>query len=254
MKSILCVFVLLLALSLSAQDSYYYLRVVEGSDKSFVNLRVRPERSDAIEEIETTGCEAIRTISFNKFLRAEPVVTKKEGFLLAMELNSFKKLSASEYKLNYLTNLQEDIIFRIGEEFSLNYFNKRSEILNRDESILLWLFVTRIVVANGDKKLPTDIISRTQEIALVGEFVWRSLYKSSAVSDIWVYSLHNPNQYSANLILDASGNLITKIMVCPELLYGKEGNLDLLDLVERSSREFKDFANIDKRRRHHKQW
>lgn len=252
MKIILCVFVLHMVLSLSAQESYDYLKVVDEKGKSYVNLRVRPERNGAIKEIETTGCEAIRTLCFQKFLKAEPGITKKEGFLLAMELNSWQKFSASEYKLKYLTNLQEDIIWEIGEKFSLNYFNKRSEILNREESVLLWLFVTRIVVAHGDKKLPTDIISRTQEIALVGEFVWRSLYKSSGVSDIWVYSLHNPDKYSANLLVDASGNLLTKIMVCPELLYGKEGNLDLLDLVERSSKELKDFANIDRGRRHHK--
>lgn len=253
MKKILSVVVFFLAISLSAQESYHYLKVVDGSNKSYVNLRVRPERNDAIEEIETTGPEAIRTLCFHKFLKAEPTITKKEGFLLAMELNSWQKFSSPDYKLNYLTNLQEEVIYKLGELFSLNYFKKNSEVLNREESVLLWLFVTRIVVANGDKKLPADIIGRTQEIALVGEFVWCSLYKSADASDIWVYSLHNPNQYSANLILDASGNLLTKIMVCPELLYGKEGNLDLLDLVERSSRELKDFANIDKKRKHHKQ-
>lgn len=253
MKCIVCVFVLLLALSLSAQDSYCYLRVVDG-DKSYVNLRVRPEREDARERIETTGCEAIRTVSFNKFLKAELTITKKEGFLLAMELNSWQKFSASDYKLNYLTNLQEEVIYKLGELFSLNYFKRNSEVLNREESILLWLYVTRIVVAHGSKKLPIDIVSRTQEITQVGELVWRSLYRSSDVSDIWIYSLHNPNQYSVNLLVDASGNLITKIMVCPELLYGKEGTLDLLELVERSSKELKSFASDNQERRRHKRW
>ena len=238
MKIILLVIIFIFGGNALAQGPYYYLEIVVENGDSWVNIRSLPlnEQSD-----EMSGHEGIKTISFMKFLKTKQSITKSEGFLLAMELQNWQKISQPLYQRSYLKNINEDLVDKMAEICSLSLFGKKTELLNRQELLMLWLCVSRVFVFHDFNKVPLDFKLQSKEISLVAEFVWTAMPKNSSVSDIRIFSLHDPESFSVSLLVDSSDNIMTKVMVCPEIYYK---DIYSLELINKSSKELKSFGAL----------
>jgi hypothetical protein len=235
MKKMLVFAFLSLALVLNAQD-YDYLQVLVANGEKSVSLRVKPKSlgSNFLER------SVIETVNFQDFLNVEPGITRPEGFFLCQELSSWEKKNDYFQASEILEQARCAYVQKLARGASSCLFADSLKNLERDKFIMLWLSLTRHTVKHNYHGRNLDFLEESRRLALTGKAIWDLLPKSWAVEDIYVYPLGDASGLWVNLLVDAGTNHMTKIVLFPELYYGKEKFS--YDLVNKSSKDLKRFA------------
>jgi hypothetical protein len=233
MKSLLVSFVVLCSfLNVFAQkEQYRYLKIQDEEGDAWISVCERPCDSDY------TG-ETIKTLSFQKFAEAKVGLTKSEGFELAFELEHWRDLSPLSGSLCNI-QIKEDVLRKVISVFANHLYHKKPEDLNRQETLFLWLKVTRALFFHYNREAPLNFQQRSRDAAILGEMVWELMPENLSVCDVKVFSLHNPKWMSVNLLLDCGGNIMTKVTVIPDLYFKENFSLAML---EKSSKNLKKFG------------
>jgi hypothetical protein len=236
MKKMIFLFLFIPFLAL-AQGSYDYLAIVTDNGQKLARIKATQSsyKNNFLE------VNRIKTVDYQELLEAEPSITKPESYFLVMELESFRHSSGTIRYSGLLGKEDGESITRLANDLSCCLFNQELCSLERDKFIMLWISLSRTIVKNHNQLNgeTIDWKKESEQIALTGELVWSLLPKSWTVEDIRVFSLHDCN-ISANLLIDAGENIMTKIILFPELQYERK-NFSY-DLVEKSSRDLKHFG------------
>ena len=222
-----------------AQEPYRYLEVVIEKGCSLVKIRPEPVANKSWLE---NNC--IKTVNFRQFITAEPTITQPEGFFLVQELNEWQKNSKKFTEQDFLNNVPSKSIKTLADNLANRLFGERLCNLDRDKFFLLWLNITRSVFKSNNQGTYLDDKDRIIQSSLTGVWVWNLIDKSWVVQDVSIFSLHDSNGQSVTLLIDAGANIMTKIMICPELYYKRKDFS--YDLVNKSSQEFKNFLTCKK--------
>ncbi|MFA6514445.1 MAG: hypothetical protein WCT50_04145 [Patescibacteria group bacterium] len=217
------------------QEPYDYLAIVTDHGQELARIKSKPDtyKANFLER------NLIKTVSYQQFLEAEPSITRPEGYFLVMELENFRQSSDTTRYFGLLGKEDKESIVKLANDLSCCLFNEELSSLKRDKFIMLWISLSRMIVKNNNQDKKIDWKKQSEEIALIGELVWSFLPKSWEVEDIRVFSLRDYN-ISANLLIDAGGNIMTKIILFPELQYERK-NFSY-NLVEKSSKDLKHFG------------
>jgi hypothetical protein len=233
-KRLVFVLLLIIVLAANAQD-YDYLQVVVANGETFVNLRAKPKSLGY-----TLNSNAIKTISWQNFLEMEPGVTRPGGFFLCQELNHWERNSDDLQRINLYRIANSRQFKKLAGEASFCLFADSLRDLERDKFIMFWISLTRNIVKHQSHGSKFNFPQESQRLALTGKLIWDLLPKSWAVEDIYVYPLGDASGLWVNLLVDAGNNTMTKIILFPELYYGKEKFS--YDLVNKLSKDLKNFA------------
>jgi len=234
MKTIMLLFWVLVGMSVFSQEPYRYLEVVIDHGDAWIKIHPKP-----ITDRSWLEDDCIKTVSFRQFMAAEPTITQPEGFYLVEELEAFRKVAKNLGQPSLLNQVSAKSITTLDNYLSRELFGQGLYNLERDKFFLLWLSLTRVVVKSNSHNMYLDTKDKATQAALTGEWVWNLMVKSWTVQDVRVFVLNNPQGLAVNLLVDAGANIMTKIMVCPELSYKKQFSYDL---VEKSSKDLKKFA------------
>jgi hypothetical protein len=233
-KRLVFVLLLLIVLATSAQD-YDYLQVIVSNGETFVNLRARPKSLGY-----TLNNNVIKTTSWQNFLEIEPGITRPGGFFLCQELNHWERNSDDLQRISLYRIANGRQLKKLATDASFCLFADSLRNLERDKFIMFWISLTRSIVTHGRHGAKFNFLQESQRLALTGKLIWDLLPKSSAVEDIYVYPLSDASGTWVNLLVDAGNNVMTKIILFPELYYGKKEFS--YDLVNKSSKDLKKFA------------
>lgn len=202
-----------------------YLKVVYEKDEAWVNICREGNK--------------VKVVSLNDFMKAEPVITNSEGYELASELGRW---SDSMRVFSRLDNKQirEEVLNSMLNIFSRHYYRKEPEQLSRKECLSLWVEVSRAIFCHHFRDLPLKFCEQSKEAALIGEMMWPLIWRrNSLLEDIMIFSIHKPGGFSVNLLLDKSGNIMTKVIIVSDIYYREEFSLSLLN---KNSKALKAFA------------
>lgn len=224
MKTLMLLFWVLIGSSILAQEPYRYLEVVV--DKGIAWVRIRPE---PIKDKTWLEDDCIKTVSFRQFASAEPVITQPEGFYLVEELERWCQVSKNLHQNYFLNQVPAKSVRILANRLSRQLFGEELYNLQRDKFFMLWLSLTRVVMKTNNHGMYLDSKDKATQVALTGEWVWKVIARSWTVQDVQVFALHNPNASSVNLLVDAGANIMTKVMIYPELNYDKKFSYDLVD-------------------------
>lgn len=235
MKKMLVSAFLFIALVVNAQDYDYLQVLVVGGEKS-VSLRVKPKSlgSSFLEK------SVIKTISFEDFLEIEPAITRPEGFFLCQELSNWERKNDYFQASEILETSRRRHAQRLASGAATCLFSDSLKNLERDKFIMLWVSLTRHTIKHNYHGRNFNFLEESRRLALIGKAIWDLLPKSWAVEDIYVYPLGDSSGLWVNLLVDAGTNNLTKVILFPELYYGKE-NFSY-SLVNKSSKDLKKFA------------
>ena len=214
-----------------AQESYRYLKVEVTKGAAWVKILPEP-----VADKTWLEDDCIKTIGFKHFVAIEPEITQPEGFYLVEELEDWCRVSGKLHQNSFLNHVSAKAVHSLAENLSSQLFGECLCNLPRDKYFELWLSLTRAVVKTNSRGMYLDKADKATQVALTGEWVWKVITRSWTVQDVGVYALHQPNKMSANLLVDAGSNVMTKIMIYPELQYKKRFSYDLVD---KSSRDLK---------------
>jgi hypothetical protein len=238
MKKIIFIFLAFSAFEVFAQEPYNYLEIKVENGDSWVNIRSIPLVLDS----SIFERRLIKNVSFQEFLDAKPDITQPEGLYLTMELENWREASEILNRPHLPKGVSNKYISEMV--YALSDFSLVDSVIDfdRDKFIYLWISLTRAVISrnNHHSSKTLDFKHQSKEIALAAELIWNLMPKSWTVADVNVFSLHNPNGQSVNLLIDAGGNIMTKIVVYPEYLY-RHRHFSY-DLVNKSSRDLKYFG------------
>lgn len=234
MKKNLVFVLLLFVLAVNAQD-YDYLQVILVDGETFVNLRAKPKSLGY-----TLNNNAIKTTSWQNFLEMEPGITRPGGFFLCQELNHWERNSDDLQRISLYRIANSHQLRKLATDASFCLFADSLRNLERDKFIMFWISLTRNIVKHNSHGSKFNFPQESQRLALTGKLIWDLLPKSWAVEDIYVYPLGDASGLWVNLLIDAGNNTITKIVLFPELYYGKKEFS--YDLVNKSSKDLKKFA------------
>jgi hypothetical protein len=203
--------------------------------ETFINLRARPKSLGY-----TLKNSVIKTISWRSFLEVEPAITRPEGFFLCQELNHWERNSDDLQRISLSRIAHSRQFKKLAANASFCLFADSLKNLERDKFIMFWVSLTRSVVKYSSHESRLNFPQESQDLALTGKLIWDLLPKSPAVEDIYVYPLGDASGLWANLLVDAGNNIMTKVILFPELYYGKKEFS--YDLVNKSSKDLKKFA------------
>jgi hypothetical protein len=236
MKTFMLLFWVLIGGSLLAQEPYRYLEVVIEKDVAWVKILPEPKADKTWLENNS-----IKAVNFNRFVAVEPTITQPEGFFLCAELDDFKQVSKNLGRPSFLNSVSSEAVSALAKNLARQLFGCSLDNLERDRYFMLWLSLTRAVMKTNNRGMYLDKKDKATQVALTGEWVWNLIDRSWTVQDVRVFSCHNPDAFSTNILVDSGGNIMTKIMICPELHYKKRFSYDLVD---KSSKGLKNFACV----------
>jgi hypothetical protein len=238
MKKLILLFWVLLANQALAQESYNYLEIVVENGDSWINIRLHPLKTEA----SIFEKNLIKTVSFEDFINTQPEITQPEGFYLTMELDDWNKASSILNQACLPNGIRKQYITELATSLSYSLFGDSLTNLKREQFIYLWISLSRAVVSTNNHYAPNtlDLNSKLKQSALISELVWNLMCKSWTVADVRVFVLSKPNGLSTTLLIDAGGNVMTKIIISPEIYYRKSHFS--YDLVNKSSRDLKNFG------------
>jgi hypothetical protein len=239
MKKVMFVFLLLLIVfSIFAQDShdkYDYLKITRAKGKDCLNIRVKA-LSLGTNFLEKNPVE---TVNFQKFMDSEPAITQPEGFFLCEELDDWRKKTNHEYPLTLTEKRAAQWAANLAEDVAVCLFSDSLKDLRRDQFIMLWVSLTRKAIKVRNCDLQNDFVKKSCFIAQTGELVWNLMPKSWTVEDVRVFTLSASDDLAVNLLVDPGANIMTKIILFPEVKYHKRFSYDL---VNKSSKDLKNYA------------
>ncbi|MFZ2310879.1 MAG: hypothetical protein WAW11_05040 [Patescibacteria group bacterium] len=224
MKAFVLVFWVLIGSNVLSQEPYRYLEVAVDNGAAWVRIRPEP-----IADKTWLENDCIKTVSFRQFVAAEPVITQPEGFYLVEELERWGRVSKNLHQNSFLNQASAESVRILAIHLSRQLFGEEICNLQRDKFFMLWLSLTRAVIKTNNRGMCLDSKDKAIQVALTGEWVWNVIIRSWTVQDVKVFALHSPNIYSVNLIVDAGANIMTKVMIYPELNYEKKFSYDLVD-------------------------
>jgi hypothetical protein len=231
MKAFMLLFWVLIGSNILAQEPYRYLKVEVTKGVAWVKILPEP-----VADKTWLEDDCIKTIGFKHFVAIEPEITQPEGFYLVEELEDWCLVSSRLHQNSFFNHVSAKAVHSLAENLSSQLFGECLCNLPRDKYFELWLSLTRAVVKTNSRGMYLDAADKATQVALTGEWVWRVITRSWTVQDVGVYALHQPNKMSVNLLVDAGSNVMTKIMIYPELQYKKCFSYDLVD---KSSRDLK---------------
>lgn len=214
----------------------YFPHDVQQAPNSYLKV-VHEEKGDWINICKEGN--KVQTVSFNCFLKAEPAITNPEGFDLAFELASW---SDSMRVFSRLGNrqLKEEVLNSMINIFSQHSYRKKPEDLTREEALVLWVDITRKIFFHHFRDVRMGFCERSKEAALLGEMIWPIfLQRNALLEDIRIFSIHAPDSFSVNILVDMSGNIMSKLTLIPDLYYQEEFSLSL---INKNSKALKSFA------------
>lgn len=239
MKKIFFVFLLLLiAFSISAQNSqhkYNYLKITQVNGKDCLNIRAKALSlgTNFLED------NLVETVTFQKFMDSEPAITQPEGFFLCDELDDWRKNPNHDYPLTIMEKRAAQHAAHLAEGVAVCLFGDSLKDLRRDQFIMLWVSLTRKAVKNRHHDLQNNFVKESWFIAQTGELVWNLMPKSWTVEDARVFALSRPDDLAVNLLVDPGANIMTKVILFPEIKYHKRFSYDL---INKSSKDLKNYA------------
>ena len=239
MKKLLFLFFIIS--EVSAQEPYDYLEIIVQNGDSWVNIK--PEPTDFRVE-NSLNQRVIKTINFETFLKIKPGITNPEGFCLMAELKDWRRASSVLCQSRLPEGISEKYVAQLAKHLSVYLFGDSLVNLEREKFIRLWISLSRAVIATSNhyEASNSTLKEQSKQAALIGELVWSLMIKSWEVEDIEVFSLHKPNDFSVNLLLDAGTNIMTKIIILPEVYYRKQKFC--YDLVNKTSKDLKSFGVV----------
>lgn len=239
MKTIMLLFWVLVGMSVFSQEPYRYLKVVIDKGQAWVEIRPEPVANKTWLEDD-----CIKTVNFHQFIVAEPTITQPEGFFLVEELDHWQKTSENFAGEHFLNQVPAKSISTLANNLAQELFGERLCNLPRDKFFLLWLSLTRSVVRTNGHRMHLDDRSKVSQSALTGVWVWNIMTKSWTVQDVRVFVLRDAKGLAVNLLVDAGANIMTKLLICPELYYTRHDFS--YDLVTKSSKDLKNFVTCKK--------
>ncbi|MFA6417246.1 MAG: hypothetical protein WCW61_03585 [Patescibacteria group bacterium] len=239
MKKVMFVFLLLLIVfSIFAQDSqnkYDYLKITQVNGKDCLNIRAKA-LSLGTNFLEKNP---VKTVNFQKFMDSEPTITQPEGFFLCEELDDWQRKANHEHPLTLTEKRAAQRVAHLAEGVAVCLFGDSLKDLRRDQFIMLWVSLTRKAVKNRHRDLQSNFVKESWFIAQTGELVWNLMPKSWTVEDTRAFALYRPDNLAVNLLVDPGANIMTKMILFPEIKYHKRFSYDL---VNKSSKDLKKYA------------
>lgn len=218
-----------------SQNKYDYLKITQINGKDCLNIRAKA-LSLGTNFFEKNPVE---TVNFKKFMDSEPTITQSEGFFFCKELDDWQRKADHEYPLTLTEKRAAQRVVHLAEGVSVYLFGDSLKDLRRDQFIMLWVSLTRKAVKNRHRDLQSDFVKESWFIAQTGELVWNLMPKSWTVEDIRVFALYRPDNLAVNLLVDPGANIMTKIILFPEIKYHK---IFSYDLINKSSKDLKKYA------------
>lgn len=219
-----------------AQEDYDYLKITTVAGRQYVSIRARALTlgTNFLEK------QPVTTVTLQKFMDTEPTITRPEGFFLCEDFNDWRKKSDHEFPLSLSQKRSAQQAANLAPGAAVCLFGDSLKDLRRDQFIMLWISLTRKAVKNSHLDLRPDFEQKSWKLAQIGELVWALMPKSWTVEDVRVFPLAAPDAPAVNLLVDAGANIMTKIIIFPEIQYHKKDFS--YDLVNKSSRDLKDYA------------
>ncbi|QQG52777.1 MAG: hypothetical protein HY931_00900 [Candidatus Falkowbacteria bacterium] len=228
-------FLIFAVVIISAQENYDYLKITLVDGKQCLNIRVKA-LSLGTNFLENNP---VRTVTFQKFMDSEPAITQPEGFFLCEELDDWRKKTDRQYPLTLAEQRAAQQAARLAEGAAVCLFGDSLKDLRRDQFLMLWVSLSRKAVKNSRRDLQENSVKESWFIAQTGELVWNLMPKSWTVEDTRAFALYRPNDLAVTLLVDPGANIMTKIILFPELKYRQKFSYDLVD---KSSKDLKDYA------------
>lgn len=221
---------------ISAQEDYDYLKITTIDGRQYVNIRARALTlgTNFLEK------NPVSTVSFQKFMDSEPTITRPEGFFLCEELDDWRKKADHEQPLTFLEKKNARRAAQLAAGAAVCLFGDSLKDLRRDQFIMLWVSLSRKAVKSNRRDLRTDFNAESWRVAQIGAMVWDLMPKSWTVEDVRVFALYRPDGLAVNLLVDAGANIMTKMILFPEIRYHKKNFC--YDLIDKSSRDLKNYA------------